>query len=319
MAIRVLLSLSLALIALAAAACGGSDEAGDGIRVVATTTHIGALTREVAGDNVRLTVLLRAGADAHNFEPSPQDVVTLNRADLVFMHGIGLDDWMEGVIEGADSGEKVRVVTEGVDVWQHGEEPGDHDDGHDHDHDHDHDHEEGDPHVWHDPANVKVMVQNIATALAEADPDNAATYEANAARYASRLDEVDAEIRALFADIPAENRKVVTNHESLGYFIRAYDLEFVGAVIPGGGGGSQPSAQDLAALNDLIRDEGVRAILAEAEIDPRVAEQLARDTGVQVVTGLYADSLGEEGSGADTVDGMLLSNARKIAEALNEP
>lgn len=303
-----LLSLALALMVFTGGACGGDDEGSDGISVVATTTHIGALTREVAGDHVRLTVLLRAGADSHDFEPSPQDVVTINRADLVLRHGIGLDDWMEDVIEGAGSAERERVVTEGIDVWLHDEEPGDHDDGHDH--------EEGDPHVWHDPANVKIMVENIAAALADADPANAADYRANADRYASRLDEVDAEIRAMFAGVPAENRKVVTNHESLGYFIRAYDLEFVGAVIPGGGGGSQPSAQELAALNDLIKSAGVRAILAEAEIDPRVAEQLARDTGIQVVTGLYADSLGEEGTGAETVDGMLLSNARKIAEAL---
>jgi ABC-type Zn uptake system ZnuABC Zn-binding protein ZnuA len=108
----------------------------------------------------------------------------------------------------------------------------------------------------------------------------------------------------------------VTNHESLNYFARRYEIEVIGAIIPGTAKEAQPSAQDLAKLADLIRSEGVKAILAEAEIDPKVAEQLGKDTGVRVVTGLYADSLGPAGSGADTVDGMLLHNARLIAEAL---
>jgi ABC-type Zn uptake system ZnuABC Zn-binding protein ZnuA len=109
---------------------------------------------------------------------------------------------------------------------------------------------------------------------------------------------------------------MVTNHDAFGYFLRTYGLELVGAVIPSTGSGSQPSAQDLAELSDLIRAEGVKAIFAEAEVDPSVAKQLAADTGVAIVDGLYADSLGEPGSGAETVDGMLLANARKISEAL---
>jgi ABC-type Zn uptake system ZnuABC Zn-binding protein ZnuA len=319
---RLLISLA-AILACAVpffAACGGDDATDERVSVVATTTQIGALVREVAGSNVRLTVLLQAGADAHDFEPSAQDAVTLSRADLVLMNGIGLDEWVERVIEGAGSADKVVVVTEGVQVFEgagvHGDED-DHDDASGDGHDEDgHSHEGGDPHVWHDPANVKLMVRNIVAALARADPANASSYEANGAVYEQKLDEVDAEIRAMIAEIPEGNRKLVTNHDAFGYFIRAYGLEFVGAVIPGSGSGAQPSAQQLAALTDLIRLEGVKAIFAEAEVDPRVAQQLANDTGVQIVTGLYADSLGEPGSGAETVHGMLLFNARKIAEAL---
>ncbi len=305
-----------------AAACGGDDDdSGDGIRVVATTTQIGALAREVAGDKVRLTVLLKAGSDAHDFEPSPRDVVTINEADLVLMNGIGLDEWLEDVIEGAGSGDKIVVVTDGIEVFEGAGHEDDDDDHEDEDEDHedegdDHGHDEGDPHVWHDPANVKVMVRNIVAALSAADADNAATYQANGAAYEARLDEVDAEIRALINEIPVGQRKLVTNHDAFGYFIRAYDLEFVGAVIPSVGSGGQPSAQELAALSDLIRSEGVKAIFSEAEVNPNVARQLANDTGVRIVEGLYADSLGEDGSGAETVDGMLLFNARKIAEAL---
>ncbi|GIW13455.1 MAG: ABC transporter substrate-binding protein [Tepidiforma sp.] len=293
------------------AGCGGDGADGEGVRVVATTTQIGALVREVAGDRVRLDVLLDAGADAHDYEPSPQDSRRLREADLVLKNGIGLDDWLDDLIAGSGTRATVVVVTEGVDVIA----------GDDHGHEDeaagdDHAHEEGDPHVWHDPANVQVMVTNIAEALAGADPANAASYRAAAEAYRAKLDDVDRQIRELFAPVPEGNRKVVTEHVSLQYFARRYGIAVVGAIVPTTSKDAQPSAQDLARLTDVIREEGVRAILAEAEVDPKVAEQLARDTGVRVVTGLYADSLGPAGSGADTVDGMLLHNARLIAEAL---
>ena len=300
-----LVACAAAAAAVLGAACGGDDTGGDGVRVVATTTQIGALVREVAGDRVQLTVLLQAGADAHDYEPSPQDSRTIRQANLVLKNGIGLDDWLDDVVKNSGTKARVVVATEGIEPIE-----GETHDGHGHDHG------EGDPHVWHDPENVKVMVKHIAEALAEVDPDNAASYRANAESYAKKLDEVDREIRALFAPIPPAQRKVVTNHESLNYFARRYQLEIIGAIVPGTAKEAQPSAQDLAKLTDLIRSEGVKAVLAEAEIDPKVAEQLAKDTGVRVVTGVYADSLGPAGSGADTLDGMLLHNARLIAEAL---
>ena len=303
-----------------AVACGGNNNDDEGrVRVVATTTQIGALTREIAGEKVRLDVLLDAGADAHDFEPSPQDAVTLNNADLVLMHGIGLDEWLNDIVEGAETADYVVVVTDGIEVYDgaaHEGEDGADADGEDHDDGEDHSHDEGDPHVWQDPANVKIMVRNIVAALLKADPENADAYRAAGEAYEARLDAVDAEIRALFAEIPEDQRKLVTNHDAFGYFIRAYGLEFVGAVIPSTTSGSQPSAQDIARLSDLIREEGVKAIFAEAEVDPSVARQIATDTGAAIVEGLYADSLGPPGSGAETVDGMLLYNARKIAEAL---
>ncbi|MEJ5220870.1 MAG: metal ABC transporter substrate-binding protein, partial [Tepidiforma sp.] len=274
---------------------------------------IGALAREVAGDRAQVVTLLSTGADAHDYEPSPRDSRRLRDAQLVLKNGLGLDDWLDGLIKNSGTKAKVVVVTDGITPIDGGDHA--HEDEKD-DHGHDHSHDEGDPHVWHDPENVKVMVRNIAGALAEADSANAAEYRARAEAYAAKLDETDREVRALLGPIPAANRKIVTNHESLQYFARRYDLEVVGAIIPGTAKDAQPSAQDLARLTDLIRAEGVKAIFAEAEIDPNVAEQLAKDTGVKVVTGLYADSLGPAGSGADTVDGMLLHNARRIAEAL---
>lgn len=280
-------------------ACGG-DTSGGGLRVVATTSPIAALTREVAGDHARITVLIGAGVSAHDFEPDPGDVRSIASAALVFRNGIGLDDFLDGVISGAGGKAKVVTVTEGVPLQKGAGDSGD----------------DFDPHVWHDPTNASVMVANIAAALAEADPANASAYRKNAQAYQAKLDETDREVRKIIETIPPGQRKMVTNHDAFGYFIRRYGLEFVGAVIPSVSSEAQPSAGDIARLVDLIRAEGVKAIFAESEIDPKVARQISSDTGVRIVDDLYADSLGKPGSGAETVDGMLLSNARKIAEGL---
>lgn len=296
--------LLVAILALAIGAAGCTPETqttGHGVSVVATTTQIGALVRTIAGDDVRLTVLIPAGADAHDFEPDPQAIKRVHEARLVLRNGIGLDDWMTKTVKNAGGDARIVVATEGTTLLKAaaGDEAG-----------------EDDPHVWHDPENVRVMVRNIAAALATADPAHAEMFAANAAAYDARLVAVDAEIRAMIEEIPPANRKVVTNHDALGYFIARYGLEYVGAVFPVSSKESQVSAKQLAALSDSIWSQGVKAVFAEAEVDPKVARELAKDAGVRVVTGLYADSLGPPGSGADTIDGMLLANARMISEAL---
>lgn len=292
-ALAVLLSVFLAL------ACG--SEADDGrLRVVATTSQIAALTREVAGEEVSISTLIGPGVDAHDFEPDPGQVRDIHDADLILRNGIGLDDFLDDVIEESAEGRLV-TVTDGI-TPQPGagqEEGGD-----------------PDPHVWHDIDNARQMTANIAEALAEADPENASLYDDNARDYAETLDETDQQIRDLLDPIPGDQRKMVTNHDAFGYFIRRYDLEFVGAVIPSVSSEAEPSAGEIADLQDLIEEEQVRAIFAEQELDARVARQLSEDTGVQIVDDLYADSLGDEGTEAGTVHGMLLWNAKRIAEAL---
>jgi ABC-type Zn uptake system ZnuABC Zn-binding protein ZnuA len=297
------------LVALATTACGADDDGDDGrLEIVATTSQIAALTREVAGDRVFITTLIAPGTEAHDFEPDPGQVRDIHDADLILQNGIGLDDFLDDIIEGSAEG-RVVTVTDGVDI-QPGASHQEGDDGQD-------EHGDQDPHVWHDVDNAKLMTFNIAEALSEADPDNASAYDGNARAYAAVLDETDREIRSLLDPIPADQRKMVTNHDAFGYFIRRYDLEFVGAIIPSVTAGAETSAGDLADLQELIEEEGVRAIFAETEVDARVAEQLSNDTGVAIVDDLYADSLGPEGSEAGTLHGMLLWNARKIAEALN--
>jgi zinc/manganese transport system substrate-binding protein len=363
--------LLAALLALSLVACGDNDDedavatptaapagqadatpddmSSDPITVVATTAQIGALVSEIAGDEVVLHILMGAGVDPHDYDPTPSDMRTLGSAGLILKNGIGLDDFLDSSIEAAGGDAAIVTVTDGIDLIEgghdedhgqrddddndhddnddhghkddddddhHDDEDDDHDHAHDDDDDHGHDHGEYDPHVWHDPANAMIMVDNIVAALSSADASRASIFRENGDAYTVVLEETDAEIRAMFDAIPAENRKLVTTHDAFGYFIQAYDFEFIGAVIPNVSTDAEPSARDIADLADLIERENVRVIFAEQTVDPRIAEQLARDTGVEIVYGLHSDSLGEPGSGEDTIHGMLLANATKISEAL---
>jgi ABC-type Zn uptake system ZnuABC Zn-binding protein ZnuA len=293
------------LAGLAAAVCGGDDSGAPAANarfpVIATIAPVGALVRAVGGDMVDLHVLAGPGVDPHDYELRVDDRKAIDSAKLIVRNGAGIDSFLDGVVDAADP--RVVTVTDGLKL-RNGLE-----DGRD-------DPSSKDPHAWQDPTLAKAMALAVAAALEKADPAHAAAYRANAAAYATKLDEVDAEIRALVESLPPANRKIVTDHDAFGYFIDRYGLTFVGAVIPGTSTQAEPSAKQIAQLEDLIRAEGVRAIFAESSLDPKVAEQVAHDTGVKIVDDLYGDSLGLPGSGADTIEGMLLWNARKIVEAL---
>jgi ABC-type Zn uptake system ZnuABC Zn-binding protein ZnuA len=286
------------LVMLAAAAIDSAAETRKP-KVVATTVQITALAREVGAGKIELKGLVPAGADPHEFEPVASDLVALEGADLVLRHGIGLDEWLDRTLK---AGKKAKLVTVTAGVrLQKGEEDGKPVD---------------DPHVWHDPANVKTMVENIAKALGRSDPANRATYDAGAAAYKKKLDAARAQVQAIINEIPPANRKLVTNHDALGYFARAFGLKVVGAVIPSVSTQAEPSAAETAALLETIKRERVKAIFAESNVNPKLATMLAKEAGVKIVDDLYGDSLGQPGSGAETVDGMWLANARKIAGAL---
>lgn len=280
------------------AACGEGDggPADSGrLQVVATIAITGALAESVGAELIDLRVLVRSGVDPHEYELKSDDRKAISRADVILRNGLAIDAFLDKAIGGQK--DKTTTVTDGLTVRK-GEGGGD------------------DPHVWHDPENDKVMIEAIVTAFAAADPPNAAAYRANGDAAKARFDAADRQIRALIETIPAANRKMVTNHDAFGYFIERYGLTFVGAVIPSVTTQSEPSSKDIASLVGLIKKEGVKAIFSESSVDPKVAREIARDTNVRIVDDLYGDSLGEPGSGAETVDGMLLANARKIAEAL---
>jgi ABC-type Zn uptake system ZnuABC Zn-binding protein ZnuA len=271
--------------------------------------QIEAIAREVGGDLIDLRGIVPAGADAHVFEPVASDLRAIADADVILRHGIGLDDWLDDTL-GANTEATIVTVTDGITLQppalEHVDEGGDSSAE-----------EDGlDPHVWHDPDRAKIMVQNTARALGEADPEHRQSYEERAATYNSKLDTTKAQVQSIIDEIASENRKLVTNHDAFGYFADSFGLEIVGAVIPAATTEAEPSAEDTAELLEVIGREGVRAIFAESSVNADLAATLASDARVRIVDDLYGDSLGDPGSGAETIDGMLLANARKIADAL---
>jgi ABC-type Zn uptake system ZnuABC Zn-binding protein ZnuA len=271
------------------------------LRVAATTTQVTALTKIVGGDKIELVGLLKANVDAHEYEPTPDDAKALANAQLIFINGVGLEEWFEKLISAAGSKALVVDTSQGVALRKGEDKNGK---------------PEDDPHIWHAVPNVVIMLNNIRDGLSKADAANAETFRANAAAYVAKLNELDQYIKAQIATIPAANRKLVTNHDTLGYYVERYGLEFAGSVIPSMDTNFQPSAKDLAELVQKIKAQKVKAIFAESSINPALAQQIAKETGVKIVTGLYGDTLGPAGSGADTVDGMLKHNTDLIVASL---
>jgi ABC-type Zn uptake system ZnuABC Zn-binding protein ZnuA len=182
---------------------------------------------------------------------------------------------------------------------------------------HDHVHGEFDPHIWMSPRNAVVMVENIRNALVAADPANADFYAANAAVYIEKLQQLDAEIRALIAEIPAERRKLVTTHEVFGYFARDYGFEVVGSALGAATTeAADPGAGQIAALVEEIRAAGVPAIFVENVGNPALMARIAEEAGVKLAPPLYTHGLGPAGSGAEDYIGMIRTNVQIIVEAL---
>jgi ABC-type Zn uptake system ZnuABC Zn-binding protein ZnuA len=292
-----ILALAIAAGALLAVACG--NEAPGDAPVLATTAVIAALAKPVAGDLLPVRAMVAPGVDPHEFEPKPADVRLVKGAKLILRNGIGLDAFLDKIVSGSKA--RVVTVTDGLTLRADTDDRGQ---------------KTEDPHVWHSAENDRLIVAKIAEAFAELDPPNAAKYRENARVYQERLEAVDREIRQQIATVPPERRKMVTDHYAFGYYIDRYGLRYVGAVIPSTSTSAEPSAKDLAALTQTIRAEGVPAIFAESSVDPKVARRIAQDTGVRIVDDLYGDSVGVAGSGAESVDGMLLANTKKIVEAL---
>jgi zinc/manganese transport system substrate-binding protein len=300
------LSVPLAIAALVACAADGEPSATGQPRVVATTTQVGSAAREVGGDAIDLTVLLAPGVEAHDFALTPEQGAALEGADIILVSGAGLEDWLADTIAAVGAEDRVRDMSEGIAlrspdaVWESEEAAG-----------------AVDPHYWLSGPNAVSMVGNVRDALAAADPGGSDGYDDRAADLVERLDSADAEVRGLIDEVPVEDRGIVTDHDALGYFIDEYGLRFVGSVFPSLDVSAAPSAQDIEELVALIAAEGVTAIFTESSVDPRLAEAVAAETDARLVDEpLYTDSLGPPGSGADTLDGMLVHNARVIRDGL---
>lgn len=293
--------MMVCVMAVLMAACGApaaqTPSTTTKLKAVATFSIIGDLVQNVAGDKIELTTLVGAGADVHDFEPTPSDVAKLAGAQLIFENGVGLESWLDPLYTSSGSKAQRVVLSNGMGLI---DVSGDHD-----------------PHLWQDPHNAMQMVKVIRDALVKADPPNATTYQQNAEAYLAKLTALDQEIVSIVDELPKERRKLVTSHDSLGYFARRYGFLIVGSVIASlSTEAGEPSAQDLVALVNGIKQQGVKAIFLESQSNPKLVERVAHEAGVAIGPELYTDALGAAGSaGATYIDAMRF-NARAIVNAL---
>jgi zinc/manganese transport system substrate-binding protein len=300
------------LAALLGAGCGASAPAASPAgqcatpEVVVTTSVLGDIVANLVGDRGRVEVLMPVGADPHSFQVSAGQAAAMRRAGLVVVNGLGLEEGMSDAIEAAAAdGVSVVEAASFVEPLPFGEGG---------------DHGSLDPHIWTDPRRMADVVSGLGDALAAADPACPERWREAAAAYRGEVLRLDEEIETVLSVIPADRRKLITNHYSLGYFADRYGFEVVGAILPGGDTLAEPSPADLAALVEILRSEGVRAIFAETTRPADLAEALAAELGEQVlVVRLYTGSLGEPGSGAETYLTMQRTNAELIAAALGGP
>lgn len=277
------------------------------VKVVASFSILGDLVRQVGGDRVEVSTLVGPNTDMHGFQPTPAHAKALASAQLVVINGLGLEGWADRLVKSAGYKGARVVATKGVKALSAEIE------GHGHNHKHKHS-DRYDPHAWQEVANVKIYVGNIRDALSSVDPAGKAAYEKNAADYVQKLDALEAEIKQAFAGVSEKQRRVITSHDAFHYFGDAYAIEFLAA--QGAGGETQPSARDVARLIQQIRKEGVKAIFVENISNPRIIEQIARETGVKLGGTLYSDALSEPNGPAPTYLDMMRHNAKTIAAAL---
>jgi len=290
----------LLAVALVAAGCAGSSPATDEIRVFATTPILGDIVRNIVGDQVVVEVLMPDGADPHSFQPSVRQVADLRNADLVIANGLDLEESILDVLQDVSrDGTRLLEVGPLADPLPFKDAP-----------------ETLDPHVWLDPVRGISIAQAVAGELGRLQPAGAAAFTARQIEYAGRLEAIDRQIATQLASVA--NRRIVTNHDALGYFADRYDLEVIGSISPGGSSAGEPSGRDLADLADAIEEFDVNAIFTDVGGSSRLAEVLAGELDRPIaVVELFTGTFGQEGSGADTYLGLLETNGARVAEALS--
>ena len=242
--------------------------------VVASTTFLADIAQNVAGDRLQVESLLPFGADPHSYQPIPQDVARVSDSNLLIINGAGYEHFLDNILKNAGGERMVVEASAGLKVRE--------DAGDEH---------AIDPHLWLDPNNVVGYVENIRAGLVSLDPEGADVYKSNAQAYTIQLQDLDTWIRKQVDSIPAERRLLVTNHDSMGYFAERYGFTVIGTVVPGFSSDAAPSAQQMSALIDQIKASGAPAVFLDAAESTTLADQIASDAGVTVVTDLYFGSL----------------------------
>jgi ABC-type Zn uptake system ZnuABC Zn-binding protein ZnuA len=289
--------------AIALAACAGSPAATNASRssgsdVLASTTILADVTRNIAGDRLTVESLLPVGSDPHSYQPVPQDVTRISRSRVLVVNGAEYEHFLEALIASAGGERTLIEAATGLPLrTDAGEQPG------------------VDPHLWLDPTNVIIYVENIRDGLIGFDPGGSRVYRSNAEAYIEELRELDAWIDEQVAQIEPQRRVLVTNHEALGYFAERYGFTVIGTILQSFSSDSSPSARQMADLIGQINQVQAPAIFLDAADNPSLARQIAEETGIEIVTDLHLESL-TEGPPAATYIELMRHNVTRMVEAL---
>lgn len=279
------------------------------IKTVASFSILGDLVRQVGGERVAVDVLVGPGSDAHVFQPTPAQARRVGQAQVVFSNGLGFEGWMSRLLKTANYQGRQVVVSQGIQPIKS--------DQHDHKKGHGHGHGTPDPHAWQNVQNAVIYVGNIAKGLCQADANGCDTYQRNAAAYIAQLKILDADITADWATIPPAQRKVITSHDAFVYYAQAYGVKFLAP--QGVSTDSEASARGVAQLVRQIRKDNIKALFIESISDPRLIEQIGRETGVKPAGELYSDSLSAAADQPGTYIGMMRHNTTALTRAIKGP
>lgn len=295
---RVLLAVVILLFGFAQA------QAQEKLPVVATFSILADFVQNVGGERIELTSLVGADGDAHVYQPSPNDAKKLAAAKIVFTNGLGFEGWMNRLVKSSGSKATVVVASKGVKPLKMQSAHG-----------HGHDHGDTDPHAWQSAANVKLYVANIRDALIAADPAGKDVYAKNAEAYTAQLDELDRDIKAAVARIPADRRKIITSHEAFGYFKAAYGVDFIAP--QGVSTEADVSVKDVARIIRQIKAQKIPAVFMENVSDTRLLKQIASESGARIGGDLFSDALSAANGPASTYLRMMRHNVQQLEVALS--
>ncbi len=268
--------------------------------VITSFSILGDIVHEIGQDKVEVKNLVGPDQDSHVFEPRPQNAKELARADLVVVNGLGFEGWLDRLIEASGFRGKILVATIGIQPLAHmvnGKTM-------------------VDPHAWHSLKNAKVYVDNIVKGLTNLLPEEASFFKARGEVYSKALETLEQEMSQKIAEIPPENRKVITNHDAFGYLGKDFNITFFAPL--GISTESEPSAKAIAALIKKIREKKIQAIFVENISNPRLLEQISSETGTHIGGVLYSDALSPAGKEADTYFKMMSFNLSSLIRAMGK-
>lgn len=266
-------------------------------QVVATTTMIADLARELGGDRVHVMGIMKPGGDPHLYQPVPSDSQSVARANLVLKNGLKLEGWLEELLENAGGARNVVAVSEGVSTLDDPVYAGN-----------------PDPHIWHDVKRWRRAAENVRDALIEMDPEGKGYYTERATAYLAELDALDAWVREQVAKIPEDKRHVVTSHDAFQYFGQSYGFQV--RAIQGISTESEASAADLRETIEYVKTHQLPAVFIETSVKPALMEKVKLEAKTSIGGTLYSDSLGPADSRAGTYIGMIRANVTTVVEAL---